>query len=96
MVATNEPSRLVAVLEHGVALALGMSAVFLLLIVASTPLVAAGVMLPASIALGQVRARLLPHPEPHCSVHPAFMPVVVVSAPRAATLTHSGGASSAA
>ena len=96
MAAKNEHSRLAGVLEHGVALSVGMSAVFLLLIAASTPLVAAGVVLPASIALGLVRARLMPHPEPHCAVSPAFVPDVVVSAPKAATLANRGGASSAA
>lgn len=96
MPATREHDRLVRVLEHGVALAVGMSAVFLLLVVATTPFLAAGVVLPASMALGAVRARLLPHPEPHCAVAPAFTPVVTVSAPKAATLAHSGGGASSA
>lgn len=96
MAVQGKHRRLVGVLEHGVALALGMSATFLLLLGASTPLVATAVVLPASTGLGLVRARLMPHPEPHCAVPPAFMPLVVVSAPKAAMLAHAGGASSAA
>ena len=96
MAAEGRHRRLVGVLEHGVALALGMSAVFLLLFATTTPLVATGVIVPASIGLGAVRARLMPHPEPHCAVAPRFTPVVV-SAPKATTLAQSrGGATSAA
>lgn len=97
MAATGAHRRLVAILEHGVSLALGMSAVFLLLVAASTPPLAAGVVVPASIALGLLRTHLLPHPEPHCAVQPKFVPVVVVRAPRAALLARGGsGATSAA
>ena len=89
-------STLIRALSHGSAIALGLSAAFLLLAVATSPVVAAAVAVPASLGVGLARARLLPMATPHCLTPPAFGPQAVTNAPRAAQLTPRRSASSAA
>ncbi len=87
---------LIGALDHGVAIALGLSAVFLALVVATTPLVAASVTVPASIAVGVARARRVPRATPHSLTAPTFSPRAVTDAPTALSLVRKDGASSAA
>jgi hypothetical protein len=84
-------------LGHGMAIAIGLSAVFLVLLALTSPVAAAAVTVPASIAVGVARARHLPLATPHSLTAPAYGDrAVVANAPRAAELIASRRASSAA
>ncbi len=84
-------------LDHGVAIAVGLSAVFLGLLVVATPLVATLVAVPASVAVGVARARRVPLGTPHSLTTPTFATrAVVTDAPTALSLVSKDGASSAA
>ncbi len=87
---------LTGALDHGVAIAVGLSAVFLALLVVATPLVATLVAVPASIAVGVARARQVPLATPHALKTPTFPAQAVTKAPKALSLVAKDGASSAA
>ncbi|MDQ6797079.1 MAG: hypothetical protein M3011_03465 [Actinomycetota bacterium] len=70
-----------------VALAVGLSAVFIVLAVLVTPLVATVAVVPASIAVGRWRAHALPTRSPHSLSVPVYSPTAVVNAPRVSTST---------
>ena len=93
---SGERGRLIGALGHGSAIAMGLSATFLLLVVVASPLVATVLALPASMGVGLARARLLPLATPHCLTAPTFTAAAVTSAPRATTLVSGGGVTSAA
>ncbi len=65
-----------------VGLAIGLSAAFVILAVLLSPLVAAAVVVPASIAVGRWRAHTLPRRRPHSLSVPVYSPTAVVDAPR--------------
>ncbi len=67
-----------------VALAVGLSAAFVILAVVLSPLVAAAVVVPASVAVGRWRAHAVPSRSPHSLSVPVYSPTAVVHAPRAA------------
>jgi len=71
----------------GVALAVGLSATFVVLAVLVTPLVAAAVVVPASIVAGRWRAHSLPTRTPHSLSVPVYRPTAVVNAPRVSAST---------
>lgn len=82
---------------HGLAMAVGLSAVFLVLLALTSPVVAAAVTVPASVAVGVARARHLPLATPHSLIAPAYGDrAVVTKAPRAADAVSSRRSSSAA
>ncbi len=87
---------LIGALDHGVAIAVGLSAVFLALLVVATPVVAVLVAVPASIAVGVARARQVPQATPHSLTDPTFSARAVTNAPTALSLVSKDGASSAA
>jgi len=65
-----------------VALAVGLSAAFVILAITVTPLVAAAIVVPASVAVGSWRAHTMPRRNPHSLSTPVFSPTAVVRAPR--------------
>ncbi len=67
-----------------VALAVGLSAAFVILAVVLSPLVAAAAVVPAAIAVGRWRAHKVPSPGPHSLSVPVYPATAVVHAPRAA------------
>jgi hypothetical protein len=70
---------------RGAAIAVGLSAGFLGLLVVTSPLLAAAVAVPAALAVSVVRTRAVSHPA-HV-LEPAHLEgTVVVSAPRASDL----------
>ncbi len=71
----------------GVALAVGLSATFVVLAVLVTPLVATVAVVPASIAVGRWRAHTLPARTPHSLSVPVYSPTAVVNAPRVSAST---------
>jgi hypothetical protein len=81
---------------RGVTIAAGLSGAFLGLTVMTSAVVAALVVVPASIAVGVVLERRVPRATPHSLDHPAFQPVAVVGASRAAAAVSAGTASPAA
>ncbi len=84
-------------LDHGVALALALSGVFLALLLVATPVVATLVAVPASIAVGVVRARRVPLATPHSLTVPTFADrAVVTDAPTALSLVSSKDSASSA
>jgi hypothetical protein len=85
-------------LGHGLAIAIGLSAAFLVLLAFTSPVAAAAVTVPASLAIGVARARHAPLATPHSLTAPAYDDrAVVTNAPKAAELLASRlGASSAA
>ncbi len=78
--------RLTAALDHGVAIAVGLSALFLVLLAVATPVVATLVAVPASIAIGVARARQVPLTTPHSLTTPRFTERPVMKAPTALSL----------
>ena len=89
-------STLIGALSHGLAIALGLSAAFLLLLLTTSPVVATSVALTASLGVGLLRARLLPMATPHSLTPLNFEPRAVTNAPKAATFVSGDSASSAA
>ena len=87
---------LMGALDHGVAVALGLSVIFLALLMATTPFVATLVAVPASVAVGVARARRVPLATPHSLTTPTFSARAVTNAPTALSLVSKGSASSAA
>ncbi len=83
-------------LEHGVAVALGLSGVFLALLLVATPVVATLVAVPASIAVGVARARRVPLATPHSLTTPTFGDRAVMNAPTALSLVSSKESASSA
>lgn len=65
-----------------VALAVGLSGVFVVLAVLVTPLVGAVAVVPASIAVGRWRAHAVPTRDPHSLSVPVYSRTAVVNAPR--------------
>jgi len=70
-----------------VALALGLSGGFVVLAVLVTPMVAAAVVIPASIAVGRWRAHRLPTRSPHSLSAPVHSRHAVVNASRVSAAT---------
>jgi hypothetical protein len=90
------PKSVIGALEHGVAVAVGLSVVFLALLALASPVVATGVVVPAAIAVGAARTRLVPLATPHSLTAPSVGADVVVNAPKAAAAVSRRSASSAA
>jgi hypothetical protein len=80
----------------GVPIAIGLSAVFVGLTVATNPLVAALVVVPVSIAVGALLARAVPRATPHSLAHPSFGAAAVVHATKVSGSVGSASASPAA
>ncbi len=70
-----------------VAMAVGLSVTFVVLAVLVTALVAATVVVPASIAVGRWRAHTLPTRSPHSLSVPVYSAKAVVNAPRVSSST---------
>jgi hypothetical protein len=70
---------------YGVAVAVALSGAFVGLLFLVSPLVAALVVVPASIGVGALRARAVPRGAAHCLVEPSFDGRVVIAAPMAAS-----------
>jgi hypothetical protein len=86
---------------RGLVVAVGLSGAFLGLVVLTSPLVAALVVIPASLAVGALLAHTVPRAQAHCLVEPTYASAVVVAAPKVSAISnvgHSGthGAPSAA
>ncbi len=91
------PKTVIGALEHGVAVAVGLSVVFIALLALASPVVATAVVVPAAIGIGVARARQLPWATPHSLTAPAYGDrAVVTNAPRAAEAASSRRSSSAA
>jgi hypothetical protein len=90
------PKTVIGALEHGVAIAVGLSVAFLALLTLTSPVVATAVVVPAAIAVGAARTRLAPLATPHSLTAPSVGADAVVNAPKAATVVSSRSASSAA
>jgi len=67
-----------------VGLALGLTAAFVVLAVVLSPLVAAAVVVPTSVAVGRWRAHNVASRSPHSLSVPVYSAAAVVHAPRAA------------
>ncbi len=61
---------------------IGLSAAFLVLAVVFSPVAAAAVAIPASLALGLWRAHTLPRRTPHSLSVPVFQTAAVIRAPK--------------
>jgi|GEM_PF-4046561 len=68
--------------DMGVAVAIGLSAAFVVLAFVVSPVVSAAVVVPASVAAGGWRAHTMPRRNPHSLSVPVFSPTAVVHAPR--------------
>jgi hypothetical protein len=86
----------IGALDHGVAVAVGLSVVFFGLLALASPVVATAVVVPAAVACGVARTRLVPLATPHCLTAPTFGAAVVTNAPKAAAVISNRSASSAA
>ncbi len=82
-------------LWRGVAIAVGLSGVFLGLAVLTSPVVAGVVVVPAAVVIGAIRARHVPKATPHSLVEPTYESRPVIDAPRASDATGEGTAGSA-
>ncbi len=79
-----------------VALAIGLSSTFVILAVLLSPLVAAAVVVPASLAVGWWRAHTLPRRRPHSLTVPTYAPTAVVHAARVSPSSAGNGVTTAA
>lgn len=79
----------------GVAIAAGLSGVFVGLTVLTSPLVAALVVVPTAVVVGAVRARHVPRATPHSLVEPTYESRAVIDAPRASDATGEASTGSA-
>lgn len=82
--------------QIAVALAVGLSAAFGMLAVVLSPLVAAAVVVPASMGVGRWRAHRVPSRSPHSLSVPVYSPIAVVNAPRASASAAARSVDSAA
>jgi len=80
----------------GGALAIGLSATFVVLAIVVSPLVSAVVVVPASFAVGGWRAHTIPRPSPHSLSVPVFSRTAVVHAPRVSAPSSRTGVTTAA
>ncbi len=80
----------------GVAVAVALSGAFIGLLFVVSPLVAALLVVPASIGVGALRARAVPRGAAHCLVEPTFEGRLVIAAPRAASAASLPAASTGA
>ena len=90
------PKTVIGALQHGLAVAVGLSAVFLGLLAVASPVFATGVVIPAAVAVGAARTRLVPLATPHSLTAPSAGANAVVNAPKAAAVASTRSASSAA
>lgn len=87
----------IGALENGLVVALALSVAFLALAVLTSPVLAAAVAVPASLALGVARAHRMTRATPHCLAAPAFGDrAVIVNASRAAAATSTSRSASSA
>jgi hypothetical protein len=70
--------------------AVGLSGAFLGLVVLTSPLVAALVVIPASLAVGALLAHSVPRAPAHCLVDPTYASAVVVAAPKVSAIATVG------
>lgn len=89
------PKTVIGALEHGVAVAVGLSVVFLVLLALTSPVVATGVVVPAAIAVGAARTRLVPLATPHSLTAPSVGANLLVNAPKAAVVSRRSASSAA-
>ncbi len=80
----------------GVAAGVGLSATFLLLAAAVSPLAAAAFVIPVSLAAGLWRAHTEPRHTPHSLTTPVFQSSAVIRASRVTAADGPRGVSSAA
>jgi hypothetical protein len=88
---------LIGALGNGLVVAAGLSLAFLALLALTSPLVAAAVAVPASVAAGVARARRVPLATPHSLTAPSFGDgAVVTNAFRAAAVASTSRSASSA
>jgi hypothetical protein len=75
---------------RGLVIAAGLSGAFLALLLLASPLVAALVVIPASLAVGALRAHAVPRAPAHCLVETTYASGVVVTAPKVTAITAAG------